>query len=174
MPHGPTRRQFLVGLAVFGAAGCRADNTSAPQATPSPSLTPDPDVAIVMTALSRTDRLINAYAEALASSPESSARLARLAAFMAEHVRHRGALLEWWPPDADYSGVPEGDDESPTPSATPSSPSGPVDLGALQAMESAASKQRADLALTASPLLARVLASISAADAVHAALVDAA
>ncbi|MFF7995438.1 ferritin-like domain-containing protein [Kitasatospora xanthocidica] len=160
----PSRRTFLA-LGLLTLTACTTDHTG--PAAGRPGLRPDPDVPVRLRAIAATDALLAGY-DAL-TPPD-----ARTAELRAEHVRHRAALAEGLPssapsPSVTTTGAATGTPTatgtgSGTPTATTPTADGPAALE-LRTAES----RLADLD-AASPSLARLLASVAAADARHAAV----
>jgi hypothetical protein len=179
MPSGvPTRRSVLrwlagvgtgVGTGVMGAGamstltGC----TTAPAADPSsPRGEPDRDrgvdLAVVSRALAASQDLAQRYADAVTALPDLAGTLTPLAAEHAAHIRALDTTLD----------SATANTESPAPVS--SGPVRPVSAGetiaALAAAERASATARVADVLTSSPDVARLLASIAACQAVHAAV----
>ena len=158
-PAGPTRRDVLVGGAVLALAGCLPADQPEPRSTVPPEMRVRARIAAEVTSLSLL------YTAVLARFPQAEPELATLAA---EHDAHVEALLG---PAARRTAPPA----TPAPSASPA-PAVPGSLvqarAALVTAERAASRRRARQARRASPALARLLASISACGAAHAALLE--
>ncbi|MFI9162315.1 ferritin-like domain-containing protein [Kitasatospora aureofaciens] len=153
----PSRRTFLAfGLITLTTACTGTDGTDA--ATKAPA--PDPDAPVRLRAVAATDTLLSAY-DALLGVP--GARTDLLQPLRAETAQHRAALAQGIPA-APTSGTA-------TPSATPSTTTlTPTALAALE--RQTAQSHLADLD-AARPPLARLLASIAAANARHATAIGA-
>ncbi len=154
----PTRRAVLAGGVLLLGGAC----TGAQSSTPRSLLSAQQRLA----RRTATDirQLSDRYAATLAAHPSLRARLMPLAA---EHDAHASALERLVPrPTA-------------TPSPRPSAPTRTVPstaaeaITALAATEQVAATRRAREALKAAPELARLLASIAACEAVHAAVLAA-
>jgi hypothetical protein len=166
---GPTRRSVLVagGLAVL--VGCSRDDAAEVEAAPSAPTR-------LRLAVAEEIRGIEAlYAAVLSRHPGLRDTAGPLAA---EHRAHRLAVLEGVP-EPSRTTVTSGATPAPTRSATrprvrptdiPGSPG--LALAALVTAERAAARRRADQATVRDPLLARLLASIGASCAGHAALLE--
>ncbi|WP_051835624.1 DUF4439 domain-containing protein, partial [Kitasatospora aureofaciens] len=145
----PSRRTFLaLGLITLTTACTGTDGTDA--ATKAPA--PDPDAPVRLRAVAATDTLLSAY-DALLGTP--GARTALLQPLRAETAQHRAALAQ---------GIPAGSG-TPTPGAPTTAPSTSAALATLE--RQTAQSHLADLD-AARPPLARLLASIAAANALHA------
>jgi hypothetical protein len=161
----PSRRSVLAGGGLLLLSACTGSSTPH-----SPGLTADQRLAHRVAV--EVDELATAYALTIAAHPKLRTALAPLAA---EHVAHSAALVALLPkptstPDA--TGSPSASTSTPStaPSATvPSTPGAARE--ALAAAERAAAARRRHQAGAAGPELARLLASIAACEAVHAALV---
>ncbi|MFJ9777501.1 ferritin-like domain-containing protein [Kitasatospora sp. NPDC101157] len=145
----PSRRTFLaLGLITLTTACTGTGGTDAATRAP----TPDPDAPIRLRAVAATDTLLAVY-DALLAAP--GAQTALLQPLRAETAQHRAALAQGLP---SATGTPT---PSTSPTAVPTS-------AALAALESrTAESHLADLD-TARPPLARLLASVAAANALHA------
>lgn len=158
-PAGPTRRDMLVGGAVLALAGCLPADQPEPRAAVLPEVRVRARIAAEVSSLSLL------YTAVLGRFPEARPELATLAA---EHDAHVVALLG---PGARRTATAT----TPAPSAAPA-PAVPDTLvqarAALVTAERAASRRRARQARRATPALARLLASISACGAAHAALLE--
>jgi hypothetical protein len=162
---GPSRRSVLAGGGLLFLAAC----TGSP-AVRAPALTADQRLA--RRVADEITVLAAAYAATIAAHPDSRAVLAPLAA---EHGAHVAALVALQPaPTSTPSGSAT---PSASPSASASAPTPPVPPSpaaareALAAAERTAAQRRGKQAGRAGPELARLLASIAACEAVHAALV---
>jgi hypothetical protein len=163
------RRQLLRGIAGVAAAlsggwvmtGCSGD--AVPPA-PTPPAAPDPDDAIVVAAAASVRRLLDAYDATVTAHPELAERLEPLAA---EHRIHLAALGAAEPP---APATATAGTASPSP-LIPADPTAAV--AALVTAEEAAAADRVAATEAASPRLARLLASIGASEATHAALLGA-
>ncbi|MDX3386157.1 hypothetical protein PV682_32570 [Streptomyces niveiscabiei] len=166
MSYSPSRRRTLLATAVlFGAAGC-SSSKSATEETASGA--PSASQRVRARAVQDSRGLVKQYDAVLAARPALSGLLAPL---RAEVVRHVGAFggtpSPSASPSASASGAPaeasSGGDASPAP---------PVDdksaLTQLAATERALADRRAADLLTVPGELARLLASVAAAGAVHA------
>ncbi|HJD81722.1 MAG TPA: ferritin-like domain-containing protein [Kitasatospora aureofaciens] len=151
----PSRRTFLaLGLITLTTACTGTDGTDA--ATKAPA--PDPDAPVRLRAVAATDALLSAY-DALLGAP--GARTALLHPLRAETAQHRAALARGIPA---ASGTPTPGAPTTAPSTTPT----PTTSAALATLErQTAQSHLADLD-AARPPLARLLASIAAANALHA------
>ena len=149
---GPSRRALLGCAAAAGLAGCTGRRRR--------MASPSPDERLIEHLVSDKRELLAAYAATAAAHPGLAERLAPI---VATHEAHLAAL--------DTGG-------SPTSSGTPADradrrgvPARPGEaLAALAARERAAARARLSQILPASPALARLVASIGAAEAVHAVL----
>jgi hypothetical protein len=162
---GPSRRSVLAGGGLLLVAACTGSSPVRP-----PELTADQRLA--RRAADEIGVLATAYAATIAAHPVTGKTLGPLAA---EHGAHVTALVALLPaPTATPTGSPSG---SPTGSASPSVSAPPVPsspagaLAALAAAERDAAARRRRQAGRAGPGLARLLASIAACEAVHAAQV---
>ncbi|MEU4119872.1 ferritin-like domain-containing protein [Kitasatospora sp. NPDC028055] len=149
----PSRRTFLaLGLITLTAA-CTTEGATPP--TPDNS-GPDPDHPVRLRAVAATDTLLAAY-DTLLTTPGDRTPL--LQTLRAETAQHRAALAQGLPPTS----IPPS---TSTPSTTtPPTPPTPPTLATLE--HQTAQSHLADLT-TARPPLARLLASVSAANALHA------
>ena len=121
-------------------AGCEKSKTPA---------TVDPDVALRSGALQREQELLAAYTAAVGARPDLAPRLQGPMSHHAEHLTRLGQAGGTSTPGA-------------SPSASP--PSGDLLLG-LRRLEQQAVAAHSSAALTASPDLARLLASMAASSA---------
>ena len=164
MPRaGPTRRTVLRGLGVLGAGalGTLAACTSpqiAKDRRPSPRK-PDPDLAVVARALAASQDLAQRYAATATAFPDLAGRLGPLAA---EHAAHIAALRVSTPT------TPPGTTVAPVPTVAIEA------LAALAAAERTSAAARVPDLLHSAPAVARLLASVAACQAVHAAVLGAA
>ncbi|WP_162824070.1 hypothetical protein [Peterkaempfera bronchialis] len=153
--QSPTRRALL--SATLGGAALTLTACSDGAPSPRKAATPDPDVALRRRAAEATTALIAAYDAALTAHPALAARLHPL---RAQLLQHRTA----------FSTTPPTPPTPPT-TAPPTSPPTPAaTLTALAAAERRTADTRITALPTASPELARLLASVAAAGAVHALL----
>jgi hypothetical protein len=149
-PRLPSRREVLVGGAVLALGGCLpADEPAASK--------PSPDVRLRRRVAGEVEALAARYAAVIARFPDSRAELSTLAA---EHEEHARAL--------------RGTRTAPRPRSP--APAVPATLAearaALAAAERAASRRRGRQAGRCEPELARLLASVAACEAAHAALLE--
>ncbi|MFJ9845724.1 ferritin-like domain-containing protein [Kitasatospora sp. NPDC101155] len=156
-PH--SRRTFLaLGLITLTAA-CTSSNGADPNGAVMPGNKgpgPDPDNPVRLRAIAATDTLLAAYDTALATP---GAQTALLQPLRAETARHRAALAYGMP----AASVP--------PAPTPGTPTAtPTTLAALE--RQTAQSHLTDLG-AAQPPLARLLASVAASNALHAAALGA-
>jgi hypothetical protein len=173
-PGATSRRAVLAGGVAIALGACTSS------ATPEP---PDPDVAILRDVAAGVRSLVRDYAEAARRYPELAAQLAPLAAEHVEHLRALGVPTHR-PPTS--TGLPEsptstGATSTPTgstPTSTETSGSGGLARGraATLAVLARAEQRTAELrpgqTRRASPELARLVASIGACEAAHAALLS--
>ncbi|MDH6579666.1 ferritin-like domain-containing protein [Kitasatospora sp. MAP5-34] len=182
----PTRRTFLA-LGTFGCAqlvcGCSGGSGNG-QSGDQPH--PDPDQALRARAVTATDTLLAAY-DALLAGP-GSAQADRLKPLRADLVTHRAALAKGLPSasasaSASVSvsasaGATKSASRGASPSrsaaasasasASASAPTRPPTVAALAAAERQTAGGRLGDLLAASPALAKLLAAVSASDALHA------
>ncbi len=119
---------------------------------------PPPDVAVLRAAIRTEQALITRYRSALATSPALKDTLDPV---LGQHLAHLAALRSRL----------IGPAATPHPARTSPGPAGQAStLAALAAAEQAAEGTLVSRLATASPSLAQLLASISAAEASHAAL----
>lgn len=136
---------------------------------------PDPDEPIRHRAVAATDTLLAGY-DALLAAPAGAGLAARLRPLRAEVVQHRAALAEGLPESAAPAGAPpsaggsgSGSATAAGATATGSAAAAPAtSAAALAALERQTAQARLTDLATASPQLARLLASVSAADVLHA------
>ncbi|MGW2254491.1 ferritin-like domain-containing protein [Kitasatospora sp. NPDC001660] len=142
----PSRRTFLALGLILTAAAC---TTTPDQGKPADARRPDPDEPLRRRAVAATDTLLAAY-DALPAT--------QLQPLRAEVAQHRAALAQTLTPST-----------PPTPSTTtPATAAAPPTTAELATLErQTAQTHLADLG-TASPQLARLLASVAASAAVHA------
>ncbi|MGW2376403.1 ferritin-like domain-containing protein [Kitasatospora sp. NPDC001683] len=157
----PSRRTFLaLGLITLTTA-CTSSTGADPNGAVMPGDKgpgPDPDAPVRLRAIAATDTLLSAY-DALLATPAT--RTAQLQSLRAETAQHRAALAYGIP----AASVP------PTPGTPTTPPSAtPAALATLE--RQTAQSHLADLG-AARPPLARLLASVAAADALHAAALGA-
>lgn len=173
---GPTRRAVLAGGGALLAAGCLpGEERAGPTAR-------DLEVRLRTRIAGEVAALADLYAAVLDRFPEARAELSTLAA---EHAAHVAALLgppAAATPDPRSPSTPAAP-ATPAGPATPAAPSAPAEpappavpstmrlaRGLLVQAETRAADRRARQAGDARPGLARLLASISACNAAHAAL----
>lgn len=161
-PHEPSRRAVLAGAGVLALSACTGSTgVVAPR--------PTRDQRLTARVVAEIRALAALYAAAAARHPGLQASLAPYAAEHRAHLRALTPLLFTEPaPSASGSRT-----ASPSPSPEPV-PAVPATAGAtraaLVAAERSAARLRRAQCLAAGPELARLLASISASEAVHAAL----
>lgn len=160
----PTRRAALrgVGAAVaslYGLPGCTA--TPSEDDPPPGTIKPDPDVAVVGRALAASADLAQRYQATITAFPDFASMLAPPAV---EHAAHIAALDVSGPNPSPGTQAPSG------PSGPPVPPVPAEALDWLAAAERASAAARVADLLSASPSVARLLASIAASQAAHAAL----
>ncbi|MGP4047210.1 hypothetical protein [Streptomyces sp. 2A115] len=167
-PSGPRRRSLLAGAAGAGAAllaSCSASDSSSETTKGSPSAA---DRARARAARD-SERLAERYAAVLAVHPALAGRLSPL---RAEVVRHAKAFGGEKRASASPSGAASAHPSaapSPSPSASPDVPLEEKDAVAeLAAAERALADRRTKELLEVPGELARLLASVAAAGAVHA------
>ncbi|MEV7602079.1 ferritin-like domain-containing protein [Kitasatospora sp. NPDC089797] len=155
-PHN--RRTFLaLGLLTLTAA-CTGSHRHDPDGG---DQRPDPDQPVRLRAVAATDTLLAAY-DALLAAP--GAQTALLQPLRAETARHRAALT---------AGTPSTPSTPPPTTTSPTTPPTPTTPAALAVLERQTAQSRlADLG-AAGPPLARLLASVAAANALHAAALGA-
>jgi hypothetical protein len=159
-PALPSRRGVLVGGAALLLTGCTSSGD--PATPPGPTL----DERLAARAADEIRTLAATYTATIARHPATRSELSTLAA---EHDLHIAALGPFAPPAASPR------TGSPTPSATPP-PALPVPSSqaaaraALASAEHAAARRRRSQTRRAGAELARLLASVAACEAVHAAL----
>ncbi|WP_377269161.1 hypothetical protein [Peterkaempfera sp. SMS 1(5)a] len=159
------RRALLLGGAALALTSC-SDPTPAVPAAPRATTRPDPDVALRRQAADNTTALITAYDAAIAAHPGLTARLTPL---RAQLLLHRAAFSTTRPRPGTTAGATPG--RSAAAIATPAAPAPATPaatLAALAAAERRIADTRTAALATASPELARLLASTAAAGAVHA------
>jgi hypothetical protein len=167
-PGGPPlpRRAVLAGAAALGATGLAA--CSPGRATPQPP--PDPDVLLRLRVAAEVRSLLAAYAAVIATHPATGARLRPFAAETRAHDRALsgppGALPT---PSRRTASTGPSAASSPAPSPVPTTPA--TALAWLAGLERAAAVRRRRQLLRAGPDLARLLGSIGASEATHAALI---
>ncbi len=150
--QSPSRRTFLAfgTLSTVGLlAACSGSGGSAPGH--GGSRKPDPDLPLRTRAVAATDALLGQYDAALAGAGD-----ARLKPLRAELAEQRAALA---------AGLPAA-----SPAASPSAPATAPTVAALATAERTTAQARLVDLGAASPELARLLASVSAAGARHAVL----
>jgi hypothetical protein len=165
-PPAPSRRAVLTMLTGAGSlalAGCTGKTVVV---APPPS----PDQRLAARVAAEVRALSALYAAAVARHP---ALRASLAPYAAEHAAHLRALAPLAPPRPSSSPSSSSASSPASPSAAPSVPATPAATrAALVAAERAAARRRRAQCRTAGGELARLLASIAAAEAVHAALLS--
>ncbi|MFJ9953085.1 ferritin-like domain-containing protein [Kitasatospora sp. NPDC091207] len=180
----PSRRTFLalgLLLSTGGAlAACTGSHHGEDGGGPGERRRPDPDEPVRQRAVSATDALLAGYDALLAGSGAGQAGL--LEPLRAEVVQHRAALAAGLPgpsaaPSGAASGTASGSGSGTASGSAPQSPSGSpgstapastvTTTAALASLERQTAQTRlADLG-AASPQLARLLASVSAAGVLH-------
>jgi hypothetical protein len=161
----PTRRRVLTAsalmLAAAGTTGC-ASGRAWPWARPP---VPAPDVGVLRNVIATEDAMVSRYAAVLSARPALAATVSPL---LRQHRQHLAQLRE-------RLMVPAG--ARPSPTRTARARRAPVPAGragALAYLRRAESDQAAflvrTLAAVDSPSLAQLMASISASEAAHAAL----
>ncbi len=147
-----TRRDVLLsGVLTVTTAACTSG--SEPAVPPSP----DPDIALRDAALARERTLLAAYDAALVAHPSLRADLAPL---RADHAIHLDRLTGPQP------STPATSSEPTPPAAAATTPA--AQRATLRALERSAQAAHRDGAITASQVLAPVLASLAACEASHA------
>jgi hypothetical protein len=159
-PRLPSRREVLVGGALVALGGCLPDTEPAAPAR-------SPEERLRARVADEVDDLAARYAAVMARFPQGRPELSMLAA---EHEAHVRALRGRGPASRPRS-------PSPSPSAKgPAAPAVPETLAearaSLAVVERAASRRRGRQATGTGPKLARLLASIAACEATHAALLE--
>lgn len=147
-------------LGATGAlAGCTGGGPSSP--SPAPSTPASPDAALLVRVRAGEQELVAAYEAALAAYP---ALHTRLAPALAHHRKHLVAL----------SPATTGSGTTPTPSAPPAPPASAARvLARLRQAESRRSEELLGELASAGAPLRTLLASVAAAEAAHAALLEA-
>ena len=169
MTADPTRRRVLAASALVltaaGTAGC-ASGQAWPWARPP---VPAPDVGVLRDVIAAEDAMVSRYTAVLAARPALAATVSPL---LRQHQQHLAQLRERL---VVPSGAPSA--ARPSPSATGRAHQAPVPAaraGVLAYLRRAESDQAAylvrTLAAVATPSLAQLMASISASEAAHAAL----
>jgi hypothetical protein len=160
------RRRTVLTIGLLAAAALLTACTGTHHEDTGEQRRPDPDTPVRTRAVAATDALLAAYDTVLAGP--GAAQAAQLQSLRAELLQHRAAFT---------AGLPSASPSAPAAasgSASASVPAGPTGVpvttvAALGAAERQTAEARlADLPV-ASPDLARLLASVSAADALHAA-----
>lgn len=162
MPRAVTRRALLGGAALVGGAGALAGCSKKPPQ----EIKPQPDVGVLLRAVTAEDQLIRLYESTKQAHPDLGRRIDPL---LAHHREHRTVLLRHIRPGSESSGGaplrmtldPDTDETAP--------PSRRQAVAALRTAErKAAAARTADLALVA-PGMAQLFASIAACETGHAA-----
>ena len=160
-----SRRRVLLGLgAALLVSGCSSALPAGDEPLDAPTV--DPDREIRQAAADAERALLAAYAATIARHPALTERLAVLSA---QHDEHLAAF-------SDTQASPPGPSQAATATAiTPDTATGVPDdplaaVAALTAAERAAANRSLDDLDVASQALARLLASVGAAEAAHAAL----
>jgi hypothetical protein len=171
-PGGPPlpRRAVLVGAVALGATGLAAGLAACSPDRTTPPPPPDPDVVLRLKVATEVRSLLAAYAAVIATHPATGARLRPFAAETRAHDRALSGppgALPTPSPRAASTGVQAS--SSPAPSPLPTTPAGA--LAWLAGLERAAAVRRRGQVLRAGPDLARLLASVGASEATHAALI---
>ncbi|WP_433497411.1 hypothetical protein ACQP1K_20990 [Sphaerimonospora sp. CA-214678] len=162
-----TRRVLLsataAGLAVT-AAGCSSDSSEPPAPKP-----PDPQAVLLGSLIGDKERLVALYQRAALGSAGTAAALEP---FRQRHVAHLAALRELLPAGAETGpsspGASSPSAGSPSPAEGSAPAEKPVPVGRLRDAERRAAAARPRQMAGASPVLAQLLASIGACEAVHA------
>jgi hypothetical protein len=166
-PGGPPlpRRAVLVGAAALGATGLAGGLSACSPGRTAPPPPPDPDVQLRLRVAAEVRSLLAAYAAVIATHPATGSRLRP---FAAETRAHDRALSG--PPGALPTPSPRtaSSGSSPAPSPVPATQAAAVAW--LAGLERAAAVRRRRELLRAGPDLARLLASVGASEATHAAL----
>ncbi|MFC8452747.1 ferritin-like domain-containing protein [Kitasatospora sp. NPDC057223] len=160
------RRRTVLTLGLLAAAALLTACTGTHHEDTGEQRQPDPDTPVRSRAVAATDALLAAYDTVLAGP--GAAQAAQLQSLRAELLQHRAAFA---------AGLPSASPSAPASasgSASASVPAGPTGVPVTTvAALGAAERQTAEARLAdlpaASPDLARLLASVSAADALHAA-----
>jgi hypothetical protein len=161
----PTRRRVLTASALMlttgGTAGC-ASGQAWPWARPP---VPAPEVGVLRTVIAAEHAMVSRYAAVLSARPALAATVSPL---LRQHQQHLAQLR-------DRLAVPAGARPSPTPAARARQAPVPAGRAAVLAYLGRAETDQAafllrTLAAVATPSLAQLMASISASEASHAAL----
>ncbi|WP_061299964.1 hypothetical protein [Herbidospora cretacea] len=145
-----SRRALLGAGAGLVLAGCAKGQESA---SPPPSPSPDPQAVLLAGLIAGKEKLVTLYQQAALSD----AKLApALQPFQQRHLAHLAALRRHLP-------KPGSPAATPTPVVDPE-----VTVEALKEAERAAAASRPGQALAAVPVVAQLVASIGACEAVHA------
>ncbi|MFI9275881.1 ferritin-like domain-containing protein [Kitasatospora sp. NPDC052896] len=162
--QSPSRRTLLT-AGTLAVAALLAGCTGGARPAPAPPVRADPDQPLRMRAVAASDALLERYAAVLAGPAGADPRLRPL---RDETLRQRAALA---------AGLPGGGSPSPSashpprPSGSPTGAPAPAPtLAALATAERTTAQDRLADLTAASPGLARLLASVSAAGARHAVL----
>ncbi len=161
-------RRVLLGATAAGlvatATGCSSDSPEPPAPKP-----PDPQAVLLGSLIGDKERLIALYERAALGSAKTAAALEP---FRQRHVAHLAALRELLPAGAETGpsspGVPSPSAGSPGPAEESAPAEKPVSIGRLRDAERRTSAARPRQMAAASPVLAQLLASIGACEAVHA------
>ena len=169
MAADPTRRRVLAASALMltaaGTAGC-ASGQAWPWARPP---VPVPEVGMLRNVIAAEDTLVSTYTAVLSARPALAATVSPL---LRQHQQHLAQLR-------DRLMVPAGARPSPTKTARARQAPVPAGRAAVLAyLRHAETDQAAflvqTLAAVVTPSLAQLMASISASEAAHAALLDSA
>lgn len=164
MAADPTRRRVLTASALMltaGTAGC-ASGQAWPWARPP---VPAPEVGVLRTVIAAEHAMVSRYTAVLSARPALAATVSPL---LRQHQQHLAQLR-------DRLAVPAGARPSPTPAARARQAPVPAGRAAVLAYLGRAETDQAafllrTLAAVATPSLAQLMASISASEASHAAL----
>lgn len=168
MPDLLPRRRLLLASAtalplLFAAAGCRSSDAFA---GPDPLSGRPPlshDVVTLQAVITAEQALVAQYRAAIAGRSAAAPQASVLQPLLSQHEQHlawlRARLV-----------IPSGAAPSASPSASATTPAGPVTTATLRAAEHASATSLVQKLATVQPSLAQLFASIAASDATHVAV----
>lgn len=152
----------IAGATTAGLAGCGGIDWYPSDMTP--------DEYVLRSLIREKERMVVRYQRALAESDGPTELWERL---LEHHIAHVDTLIDALPEGAEASVEPQEGESVSAPASESPTPTEPLDLAALRALESAAASTRPDqVAAVTDPGLAQLISAIGACEAGHAHLLD--